>query len=221
VTERLLPLFPLPLVLFPGVPLPLHIFEPRYREMLADCLATDRRFGIVFLPDRGREDGPARGDVGCIALIQTAETLPDGRSNIIVTGQERFAVGRLYPEERPYLLGEVMGYRDIEESGEMLMETADRLRLVFERVGRAARALADDSDPLPMLPADPAALSFTIASLIDLDTDVRQELLVSRSPTGRLQKLDALLTPALGSLEQRAGVHIRAKTNGHGPRTVH
>jgi Lon protease-like protein len=221
VTERLLPLFPLPLVLFPGVPLPLHIFEPRYREMLADCLATDRRFGIVFLPEEGREEGPERGDVGCIALIQTAETLPDGRSNIIVVGQERFAVGRLYPEERPYLLGEVISFGDLDESGETLTTSADNLRVVFERVGRAARALADDGDPLPTLPADPGVLSFAIASLIDLDAAARQRLLASRSPIARIRELDALLTPALGSLEFRAGVHIRAKTNGHGPNAVH
>jgi Lon protease-like protein len=216
-SERLLPLFPLPLVLFPGVPLPLHIFEPRYREMLSDCLAGDGRFGVVFAPEESREQGPERGDVGCIAVIQSSHELPDGRSNVVVVGSERFAIARLVADERPYLLGEVVTYGDNEESGDALTTSASRLRGVFERVGRAARTLADDRDPLPKLPEDPAALSFAIAALIDLDLVGRQRLLASRSPLGRLRELDALLTPAVESLESRAVVHARAKTNGHGP----
>ena len=215
-TERLLPLFPLPLVLFPGVPLPLHIFEPRYREMLADCLAGDRRFGIVFTPEEAL-DSPGRGAIGCVAHIQKAQSLPDGRSNIIVVGEDRFMVGRLVRDARPYLLGEVVSYGDLDEPAEALAPFASQLRAVFERVGRAARTLADDRDPLPTLPTDPGALSFTIASLIDLDGPGRQRLLASRSPLDRLRELDALLSPAVETLESRAIIHARAKTNGHGP----
>ncbi len=219
-TERLLPLFPLPLVLFPGVPLPLHIFEPRYREMLADCLAGDRRFGIVFTPE-DRAEGPDRGDVGCVAFVQSTEALPDGRSNLIVVGEERFVIGRLVSGERPYLLGEVLVYTDLDEPVEPLVSFANQLRAIFERVGRAARTLADDRDPLPPLPDDPAALSFTIASLIDLDGPGRQRLLASRSPLARIRELDALLSPAVETLEGRAVIHARAKTNGHGPGAAH
>ena len=219
-TERLLPLFPLPLVLFPGVPLPLHIFEPRYREMLADCLAGDRRFGIVFTPEEDA-DGPARGAVGCVAYIQKAQPLPDGRSNIIVVGEDRFMIGRLVTGERPYLLGEVVSYMDLDEPVEALQPFARQLRAVFERVGRAARTLADDRDPLPTLPTDPGALSFTIAALIDLDGPGRQRLLASRSPLDRMRELDAILSPAVDTLESRAVIHARAKTNGHGPGASH
>jgi Lon protease-like protein len=203
-------------VLFPGVLLPLHIFEPRYREMLADCLAGDRRFGIVYVAEEDAE-GPARGAIGCIALIQSSDALPDGRSNILVVGEGRFAIARLVAGARPYLLGEVVTYADIEEPHEPLDALANDLREIFERVGRAARALADDRDPLPSLPGDPAALSFTIASLIDLDPAGRQRLLSSRSPLGRLRELEALLSPAVDTLESRAVIHTRAKTNGHGP----
>jgi Lon protease-like protein len=220
VTERLLPLFPLPLVLFPGVPLPLHIFEPRYREMVADCLAGDRRFGVVFAAEED-PDAPRRGAVGCIAIIQESEALPDGRSNIVVVGGDRFAIARLVAGTRPYLLGEVVTYSDVEESAEPLASLARQLRAVFERVGRAARTLADDRDPLPALPEDPAALSFTIASLIDLDPEGRQRLLASRSPLSRLRELESLLSPAVDMLESRAVVHARAKTNGHGPGASH
>ena len=219
-TERLLPLFPLPLVLFPGVPLPLHIFEPRYREMLADCMAGDRRFGIVFSPEEDI-DGPKRGAVGCVAHIQKTQTLPDGRSNIIVVGEERFMIGRLVTDARPYLLGEVVSYADADEPAEALQPFARQLRAVFERVGRAARTLADDRDPLPILPTDPGALSFAIAALIDLDGHGRQRLLASRSPLDRLRELDAILSPAVDALELRAIIHARAKTNGHGPGAAH
>ena len=219
-SERLLPLFPLPLVLFPGVPLPLHIFEPRYREMVADCLAGDRRFGIVFAAEDDSSE-PQRGTVGCIAVIQNTETLPDGRSNILVVGGDRFAIARLVHGVRPYLLGEVVTYGDVEEPAEPLGSLAHQLRDVFERIGRAARALADDRDPLPALPEDPGALSFTIASLIDLDAAGRQRLLASRSPLSRLRELEALLSPAVDMLESRAIVHARAKTNGHGPDGAH
>ncbi|HEX7941486.1 MAG TPA: LON peptidase substrate-binding domain-containing protein [Gemmatimonadaceae bacterium] len=92
----MLPLFPLPnVVLFPGVFLPLHIFEPRYREMVADALATDRLIGMVLL--RGGWEGEYEGrppvfDVGCSGLITHSEKLADGRYNIILRGLDRFRI---------------------------------------------------------------------------------------------------------------------------------
>ena len=94
---------------------------------------------------------------------------------------------------------------------------ADRVRELFSRVGRAARTLADEREALPPLPEDPALLSFAVAGLIDLDAPRRQRILASRSPAGRLRDLESLLGAALGTLEQRAEVHARAKSNGHGP----
>lgn len=214
---RLLPLFPLPVVLFPGVPLPLHIFEPRYREMLGDCLAADRVFGLLYRPDEGAERTLLRGHVGCVAHIEETATLPDGRSNIVVRGRERFALERFVESPRPYDVGEVSAYEDDGEPPGPLELLATQVGDLFGRVGHAARTLGDDRDPLPSLPEDPALLSFAIASMIDLDGDVRQRLLVSRSPTGRLRELEELLSGAIGALELRAAIHDRAKTNGHGP----
>src|SRR5919108_2802881 len=111
-----LPIFPLAVVLFPGTPLPLHIFEPRYRRMLADCLAGDRRFGLIFLPEATAERELPPGHVGCVAYIEKAESLPDGRSNIAVSGQERFALGRFVDSPLPYHLAEVAEYLDEPES---------------------------------------------------------------------------------------------------------
>lgn len=216
---RRLPLFPLPLVLFPDAPLPLHVFEPRYRRMMADVLAGDRRFGVVFRPDGVAERELPPGHVGCEARVETSEALPDGRSNVLAVGVERFALaGFASASEAPYHVGWVRDYADDEgESAQLAAPLADRVRDLFRRVGRAARALRDDRDPLPELPADPARLSFAIAAVVDLDPPRRQQLLASRSPAGRLRELEDALAPALDSLERRAAVHLRAKSNGHGP----
>ena len=213
----LLPLFPLPLVLFPGAPLPLHIFEPRYRQMLSDCMEADSRFGIVFRPEELGETDLEFGRVGCVAEVDDAHTLPDGRSNIVVHGVRRFSLQRFVTSPAPYAVGEVAEYEDIPEDTAALAPVASRVRELFTRVGRAARTLADDHDPLPTLPDDPDALSFGIAALIDMEAPRRQELLASRLASERLETIAQLLSSAVESLEARARVHGRAKSNGRGP----
>ena len=212
----LLPLFPLPLVLFPGAPLPLHVFEPRYRQMLSDCMERDSRFGIVFRPEEVAETELEAGRVGCVAEVDDAHTLPDGRSNIVVHGVRRFSLQRFVASPTPYYVGEVAEYEDIPEDAATLAPTATRVRELFNRVGRAARTLADDHDPLPPLPDDPDALSFGVAALIDMDAPRRQELLESRLASERLDVIERLLAGAVSSLEARARVHGRAKSNGRG-----
>ncbi len=214
-----MPLFPLPLVLLPGARLPLHIFEPRYRQMLGDIFAEGRarEFGIMFRPDGVAERDIPAGHVGCVAHVDRMEGLPDGRANIFVTGARRFRLERFVLTDRLYHVGEVTTYDDAAEPAADLMPAADRLRELFQRVGTAARALADDADALPALPEDPKLLAFAIAAVIDMDAPARQRLLSSRSPAERLRELDGLLAPAVESLEHRAVVHARAKSNGHGP----
>ena len=211
-----LPLFPLPLVLFPGTAIPLHIFEPRYRILLADCMETDKRFGIVRLPDGVAELEIAPGTVGCVAEVLNNETLPDGRSEIIVRGIERFALVSFVSSSHPYHVCSAVGVEDDFEIGGELEPLADRVRDVFRRVARAARTLNDEPEPLPALPDDPGILSFAIAAMIDIDLEARQALLASRSPLERLQRLDALLSAALGNIVKRAHVHTLAKSNGRG-----
>ena len=213
---RTLPLFPLPVVLFPGVTLPLHIFEPRYRRMLADCLADDRRFGLIFLPEGTAERELPAGHVGCVAYIERAEKLPDGRSNIAVSGEERFALGRFVDSPLPYHLVEAAEYSDDPEPQPVLDSLAAEVRAVFERVARAARIITEDRARLPELPEEAALLAFRIASLIDIDATRRQQLLTSRSPLGRLRDIEQVLTSAVDPLEKRATVHQRAKLNGRG-----
>jgi ATP-dependent Lon protease len=216
-THRRLPLFPLPLVLFPGVPLPLHIFEPRYRQLLADCLAADHEFGVIFRPEGVAERDLPSGHVGCVARIENSERLPDGRANILIRGGERFALERFIDAPHPYHVGETTPYVDTAEPIASLTPISERVRMLFGRVGTAARALADDPDSLPPLPDDPTMLAYAIAALIDMDPPSRQRLLASRSAGDRLRQIESLLSPAVESLELRAMVHDRAKSNGHGP----
>ena len=210
-------LFPLSAVLFPSTELPLHIFEPRYRKLVADCLATDRRFGLVH---HASETTELEADaIGCIAEIVKTEDLPDGRSNIVVEGHDRFVLLALLASEEPYAVGRVREFGDVTEFGNELDALASRVRDLFEVVARAARTLADEADPIPDMPDDPSLLSFAIASAIELEGSVRQELLASRSPTARLRRLEQLLSPAVPSLAERADVHKRAKHNGKGTHT--
>lgn len=185
--------------------------------MLTDCMAGDREFGVLYRPEGVRERDLPRGHVGCVARIERTETLPDGRANVLLAGGDRFALERFEEADRPYHVATVVRYEDTEEPTPALAASAARVRALFERVGRAARTLADDPDALPPVPEDPGLLAFAIAAVIDMDVSARQRLLTSRSAGGRLQEIELLLAPALDSLERRAVVHTRAKSNGHGP----
>jgi Lon protease-like protein len=203
-------------VLFPGAPLPLHIFEPRYREMLADCMSGSREFGLVCREGNLPEREIAAGTIGCVAYVESVEPLPDGRSNILVTGRERFALDHFVESPSPYHVADVTPVQDDVESEIVLDPLARRVRSLFDRVGRAARQIADDAAPLPELPEDPARTSFAMAQYIDLDLAVKQQLLSSRSPSARLRQLEQLLGNVVETIEARSRVHSRARTNGRG-----
>jgi Lon protease-like protein len=211
-----LPLFPLPLVLFPGMPLPLHIFEQRYRRMLADILNGDRRFGIITLAEGALEGDLSPGAVGTIAEVTSSEQMPDGRSNIVVRGIDRFTFAAFVSTALPYRVARGETLDDEPEFGPELQTLADRVRELFRRVGKAARTLADDPEPIPELPDDPSQLSFAVAAMIDLDLQARERMLASRSSLDRLQRLDSVLSPALEPLVRHAAVHTVAKSNGRG-----
>jgi Lon protease-like protein len=214
-----LPLFPLPLVLFPGAAQPLHIFEPRYRRLLADVRAADGRFGIVAAT--GADAGaPPGGRVGCVAHVRDVEPLPDGRSNLVVDGGARFAIVRLIDAGTPYLVAEVEPYEDAPDPAagpHQLQAAAARVRDLFDRVARAARTIADEIGAAPALPDDPAEVAFAVAARVEFDLAARQRLLASRSAVGRLDDVAELLERAVGNVEERAATHERARSNGHGP----
>ena len=206
-------------MLFPGAAQPLHIFEPRYRRLLADVQAADGRFGLVAASGADAA-APPPGRVGCVAQVRDVEALPDGRSNLVVDGGARFAIVGLVDAGTPYLVAEVEPYDDVPDADagpDAVREAAARVRALFERVARAARAIADDTGPAPELPDDPAEVAFAVAARVEFDLAARQRLLASRSAMGRLDDVAELLGRAVRNVEERAATHTRARSNGHGP----
>ncbi len=213
-----LPLFPLPLVLFPGVPLPLHIFEDRYRRMLADVRAGNNMFGLSYFDlNTATNTRPPVGHVGCAAEVVEAQPLPDGRSNILTVGLVRYRLTEYVEAGEPYLVGRVEFFEDEREDGEMLAERARQVVKLFTRIARAVRALNDDRAALPDLPdAEPERLSFLVAAAMELDAEAKQSLLELRSTLERLERISTLLSQVVGNYEERARTHKLAKGNGHG-----
>lgn len=199
--------------------MPLHIFEPRYRRMLRDCLGADRMFGVVYRPANTPEADPAPGAIGCQAYIDDVEPLADGRANIIVVGHERFRVVSLNLTHTPYRVATVEAFDDAEEPVAQLTALSLRLGELFAEAAMAARALADDPAPAPELPDEPGRVAFEVAASIDLDAEARQRLLESPSASARMREVITLLDRSLPGLHGRAAVHARAKLNGRGPHT--
>jgi Lon protease-like protein len=173
-----IPLFPLGVVLFPGTALPLHIFEPRYRKLLADCLAGSRQFGIT--PAGAEGESPDPGMVGCVAKVKANEQLPDGRSNILVMGGARFVLRSVFAAPEPYYTGLVEEF-DEEEGTLPPSETVGELRERFTEYYRVLRLLNDAEPEEPSLPDSPLALSFAVAAAIECDPAMKQALLVTCS----------------------------------------
>ncbi len=214
---RELPLFPLPIALFPGVPLPLHIFEPRYQAMLKDARAGNNLIGISYF-DAGESETetPPAGHVGCVAEIIDAQEQPDGRSNIITVGVIRYHIDEYIERGDSYLVGRPTFFEDEAEDAGVLNLRAREVTELFMRIARAMRTLNNERAGLPDLPeADPERLSFLIAAALEIDSDIKLELLEMRSTTLRLTRIRDLLKQAASNYEERARVHGIAKTNGH------
>lgn len=214
---RRLPVFPLQLVVFPGTPTPLHIFEPRYRQLLADCQAGDRAFGISPLTGDEVEGTPPPGSIGTTVIVREVRPLSDGRSNILVTGENRYVLSRYLDTDRLYLVAEVQPFGDEpwEDDGEA-HELARQVRQTFQRFVKAMGALNDQPARPVELPTDPTATSFHVAGSLDLDLGNALPLLASRSTIDRLTRLRGLLDSLNEQVTKRVVLHQRAKRNGRG-----
>jgi len=193
-----LPLFPLGTVLYPGLLLPLHIFEERYRQLVRDLLETPepRRFGVIAIRE-GRETGAdgvsALHTVGCTATMRRVLKRPDGRFDLVTIGADRFRLASL-DHSRSYLQGEVDFLpEDVGDRG-----AADR---AVEAVQRAFRTYHDaltargvTQVSIPELPADPIALSYLVAASVIADLPDRQALLAEPDALRRLTAERALLS---------------------------
>ena len=196
----LLPLFPLETVLFPGVPLPLHIFEPRYKEMIGECLARKSLFGVVRAQDEGVTE------IGCTAeIIAVTKKYEDGRLEIVTEGRDRFEVLEVN-RQRAFLQADVLFFADEPEKA-TAEEVAHAVRLHGEILSLAG-AEQDLSQQ------EESRLSFQLAGSLPLDLDFKQNLLTMRSEAKRMRAVIAYFEAILPKL--RHSLHIRQKAGGNG-----
>jgi Lon protease-like protein len=217
---RELPIFPLPIVLFPGAPQPLHVFEPRYRQLVQDCLAGDRRFGIAYAASDSAPGPPAPGpgDVGCVAVIRSTQPLPDGRSNILTVGERRFVLRHWIASPHPYQVADVEEFDDDPIDAAESAPLAGDVRDGFARLARALGVLTERENKEFELPADPQLLSFQVAAALEIDPAAKRGLQAIRSTGTRLRRLATALGPLAADAERRAAVRQGAKGNGRGDR---
>jgi Lon protease-like protein len=193
-------LFPLGIVLVPTERVPLHIFEPRYRELIHECLEHGREFGLLYADEEGVREHGTRARV-----TEVLERLEDGRLNIVIEGGERFRVEQL-TQGRPFLTGLVEPFAD--EPGDVDPETATRAAGSFRAL--AALAEADTEDPDESSPQ----LSFELAAQVELAAEAKQQLLELRSEQERLELVAELLDGARATLIATRELGERAKKNG-------
>jgi Lon protease-like protein len=182
-----LPLFPLPIVLFPGTLIPLHIFEPRYREMVADVLGTDRRFGLIYHdPDRQGPFLNEEGRVGTVALIRRHQPLTDGRSLILVRGVERFRIASEAEGPSPYYEAFVTEVQDEPPADpEALVARRKSLLALFRSV---LHTMPHVPEALPRFDVQ-EELSYKLAATVRMDPFWQQELLELLDEDLRLSRL--------------------------------
>lgn len=188
-----LPLFPLRTVLFPGQTLPLHIFEPRYRQMVADCMRTDRTFGVVLIREGAEVGGTATPyEIGTTAVIQDVERLPDGRMNIVTVGHERFRIQDYDSADSPYLTGLVSPW-PWNENTQAEAELSDSVRRRLLRYVDLFSQAIDTDLQLDMPLQHPAALAVTAAIILQVPPEQKQTLLEIPSVDELLRELDQRL----------------------------
>ena len=199
-----IPLFPLDIVLFPGQAMPLHIFEPRYREMTRLCLETQSPFGLIFM----RDSDIAR--TGCSALIvKVLKQYEDGRSDILVAGQTAFRLIRTH-DRKAYLEG------DVEYLEEDLSDVDPAVSSRLDELGNQCHRLLYGEDAPPFETEGGISLAYHLASELPVNTAIRQELLEIRSEAKRQTRLSAHLLEWYPQLQRRERVRSKAGGNGHG-----
>jgi len=182
-----LPLFPLNVVLFPGMVLPLHIFEPRYRLMVTECQREGKPFGVVLAKPESEHMREEPYLVGTMAEIRELDKLEDGRFNIIAVGLQRFRILSQH-RAKPYLSGLVELYEDISESEQKLGIAAKQARDLFNTYLRVLFEAAGKKTMQVNLPTMPEELSHFIAYLLDMEVEQKQQLLEFTSTLRRLQE---------------------------------
>jgi Lon protease-like protein len=195
-SERVLPLFPLEqVVLFPGMSLPLRIFEERYKFMIGACQVTDQLFGVLLIRSGSEVGAPAQPErVGCTARMVRVDRLPDGRMTILTIGETRFRLlgpARVMPEG--YLVGDVRHMPDTAEvvAPDLVAGVAEEFRKY--QAGAHAMSGSTETGSPPELPKDPGRLSYQVAASLHIHPRERQQLLEMDDVASRLQNELSLL----------------------------
>ena len=197
----LLPLFPLDVVLLPGSVLPLHIFEARYKEMIAECVAEKSRFGIV----RAVAQGIA--GIGCTAEItEITKRYADGRLDLVAEGRQRFEVLEV-DKQRSFLRAEVLILPD--EPGPASEEETRRALELHGEILSMAGAVQD------IVESDESTLSYQLAGSLPLELDFKQKLLGMPSERERMHELATYLEGIIPGLRRAARARTKAGGNGH------
>jgi Lon protease-like protein len=193
-------LFPLGIVLLPTEQVPLHIFEPRYRELVGESLSDGRPFGIVYGDDDGLREVGTRATV-----VEVVDRFEDGRLNVIVEGTSRFRLLEL-TEGRSFATGRVEDIADQDDPAGP--EDVERALTLFTRLAEQTEADVEAPE------ADVPALSFAIAGRFDFSPEIKQELLDESSERVRLKRLCELLELAAETVARQKEISARAQSNG-------
>lgn len=186
------PVFPLSTVLFPRLPLPLQIFEPRYKSMLKDIGRGDNRFAVALIEEGEEVGGPALAhSVACLAEATHVQPLPDGRFVVIAQGLARVRILSTEDTSRPYLVGSMELWP--EEPGSVEEVVVERAARLFARYAADLMVISGEDALEITLPGDPALLSYVLAAGLQIDVHVRQSLLETAGPQKRLEAEIAIL----------------------------
>lgn len=201
-------LFPLNTVLFPGAVLNLHVFEERYRKMIAECLDTGEAFGVVLIRDGAEAGDPdvTPHDVGTTAEIADVTPLPGGRYHLSTTGGQRFRIAQIV-DRNPFLVAEVsfIDDRADDDAEARAAELTDRVKGEFREYARLLVAFSGGADEIE-IPSDPVAASYAVGGALQVADALKQRLLELRTAEARLlAELGFLrrLLPQLRSLLER------------------
>jgi Lon protease-like protein len=200
--SKLLPLFPLDAVLLPSAPFPLHVFEPRYKEMIEECLASNKIFGVV----RAKDEGVA--DIGCTAeILDITKKFSDGRMDIVTVGRRRFEVMEVN-QGRAFLRAEVL-YLEDEAASANAQDIETAVQLHGELMGYAGAEAEGPGE------VDLSLLSYHLAGTLPLDLDFKQTLLAMKSEGERVPALVSYFQAILPALRKTALARKLAGGNGH------
>ncbi len=174
-----LPLFPLNTVLFPGMPLRLHIFEDRYKQMIRECMQTEKPFGVVLIRRGDEAFGPPAEPytIGCTARIVRSQALPEGRLNLIALGLERFRILSLDSGSEPYLVGQVEPFPLANPGSPTAAAMVERLRPLVEQYLHLLEGHIETRLRPESLPEEAAALAYSAAVILQSPLLEKQEML--------------------------------------------